>query len=72
MGDGMAMTIEFKGGPLDGKTLTIESDWPEPTIIHTIEHPPPNGLEVWRYRLSNYDTDARASYSAPMKLPSVG
>jgi hypothetical protein len=70
-----SMTIEFKGGPLDGKTFTVESDSPDPTILHTIEHPPPNGVEAWRYRLSNYDTngtDAHAVYNDPMRMPSPG
>jgi aminoglycoside N3'-acetyltransferase len=69
----MTVTIEFKGGPLDGKTVTVGSDFPDPTILHIVEHPSPNGIEVWRYRLSNYDTNGtsgRAVYNEPMKLPS--
>jgi hypothetical protein len=73
---GMAMTIEFKDGPMNGETFTVEgNDVPDKTVLHTIQHPPPNGLEVWRYRLSNYETngtDGRAVYHEPMKLPSVG
>jgi hypothetical protein len=71
-----SMTIEFKGGPMDGKTFTVESnDVPDKTVLHTMEHPPPNGLEAWRYRLSNYETngtDGRAVYHEPMRLPSPG
>jgi hypothetical protein len=68
----MATTIEFKDGPMNSETFTVEgNDVPAQSIIHTIQHPPPNGREVWRYRLSNYETDgtnAHAVYNAPMKL----
>lgn len=66
------MTIEFKGGPLGGQTLTFMGDRPDASVLHVITHPPPLGPEFWRYALMSYDTDgtnARAIYGEPVKLP---
>lgn len=69
----MTMTIEFKDGPMNGATFTVEGNYPDPTVLHMIQHPPPNGTEIWRYRLSSYETngtEGRAVYNDPMRLPS--